>query len=253
MASESLQDLDRWAKGIFLWLAFAAIGAGYVYVKHRAPEDGAPAPAPAWQGASKSDLEDVQANYMRARETHEASAGDLLAAKRWREARPRNDAVCSQMTMAAATPTMQMHGCLLGSELPPAIMERGETVLLDDALRAANRPTTKAGAIADHPRNEVFCSRATTLTPRVDLWQNGCLPWGFEPRLNAHPVRLLDEAMADARVQVPIQRHDPAFCRRALNNANPLILWRNECLPVGEFPAFIDPVVPLQEARAHAE
>ncbi|PPU05225.1 hypothetical protein XacyCFBP2565_21935 [Xanthomonas arboricola pv. corylina] len=185
----------------------------------------------------------------------EADKTDLEQSRKLGEARPRNVEACDKLTMDAPAWKMRMLGCLPAGEYPPAILERGELVRLDDALRQVNRSPTVAGLVADYPRDEAFCSKATTATPRVDTWRNGCVPWGVDPRITRFPVVPLDRALKAAKIEPtkagPIPEQMPrnaAYCDKARNTDNPLQLWRNGCLRRGQFPPSVDPEMSIDAA-----
>ncbi|CAD2265243.1 hypothetical protein X12_004516 (plasmid) [Xanthomonas arboricola] len=199
--------------------------------------------------------EAVQARHADFTAHIEADSADLAQSRKLGEARPRNGGACDKLTMDAPPWKMRMLGCLPAGEYPPAILERGELVRLDDALRQVNRDPTVIGMVADYPRDEAFCTRATTATPRVDTWRHGCLPWGEEPRITRVPVVPLDQALKAAGVEPtkvgPLPEQMPrnaAYCDKARNTDNPLQLWRNGCLRRGQFPPFVDPEMPIDEA-----
>ncbi|WP_407549664.1 hypothetical protein [Xanthomonas euvesicatoria] len=257
-----MKSLDSIAKAVLLMALTVAAGwfihffqhggrAGQAIAEQRATLErsrNGESPSDAARAAVLEHDADFKA-FMQATEADQAESHKLG------EARPRNGEACDALTMDAPPWKMRMLGCLPAGEYPPAILERGELVRLDDALKQAGRSPTVAGLVADYPRNVAFCGKATTATPRVDTWRNGCLPWGVDPRITRFPVVPLDQALKAAKIEPtktgPIPEQMPrnaAYCDKARNTDNPLQLWRNGCLRRGQFPPSVDPEMSIDTA-----
>ncbi|MCL1574873.1 hypothetical protein [Xanthomonas nasturtii] len=252
-----LKQVDRGLKAALLMAAF--VGAGWCL--HLAMHGGYAGQA---RDEQASRLEQSRAAVLASSGNFDnfmtSERSDMAESRKLGEARPRNDRACDTLTMDTPPWKMRMLGCLLGGEYPPAILERGERVRLDEALRDAKRSPTIAGEVADHPRDEAFCSKATTGTPRVETWRHGCLLWGDDPRITRYPVVLLDDALKRAGLQLtkagPVPDQMPrnaTYCDKARNTDNPLQLWRNGCLRRGQFPPFVDPEVTIDAALRESE
>lgn len=264
--AETLQSMNAWLKAAAVWAAMVA--AGWIFHAYQNGGDARPAlhdPS----AALKRDRSTARDEGRRGASEASGEARSIFGGasyeerqevSRWKQAFPRNDAECRKMTLGNSVWEMRQHGCLYGAaEYPPAVLERGETVLLDNALKAANRRPTQVGEVGDKPRNVEFCDAATTHTPRIELWRNGCLLWGVEPRIPSDPERPLDEALRASGIEptkpgpLPAQvERDDAFCAGARNTTNPVQLWRYGCLPRGTFAPFIEPEMRLDEALREA-